>query len=424
MAEKEPDENEEKETIQGSSSKSFHLARIVTAFWLLGLCNNYIYVIMLSAAHDIIHRVESRPDDLNSTLSPSQSFLGDTGRNCTKLTTGAILLADIIPTLLVKFICSFLPFYVHFRILLAVTTGILSLVLVATSESVLMAIVGVCFASFNSGLGEITLLSYSTNFVLHAVAAWSSGTGGAGLVGAFAYAGMTEGGLTPEQALYISIAVPLLMSISFWGILKQPEGFNHICATDPNEGGQSVTLTGICDGLLDKLRFITKLLPYMIPVGLVYYFEYLINSGLFDKLNFQNSSMTKESQFRWFNVMYQVGVFVSRSSVTWVHFEKIWIMAVLQGINFVVFLLEAIYGFIPNVWFMFALTFWEGLLGGAAYVNTFYNMSYKIDKEQRLFALSIGSIADTVGIVLSGVTTFPLHEFICGLPFQPVFRWP
>lgn len=60
MAEKEPDENEEKETIQGSSSKSFHLARIVTAFWLLGLCNNYIYVIMLSAAHDIIHRVESR----------------------------------------------------------------------------------------------------------------------------------------------------------------------------------------------------------------------------------------------------------------------------------------------------------------------------------------------------------------------------
>lgn len=54
----------------------------------------------------------------------------------------------------------------------------------------------------------------------HAVAAWSSGTGGAGLVGAFAYAGMTEGGLTPEQALYISIAVPLLMSISLVEFLE------------------------------------------------------------------------------------------------------------------------------------------------------------------------------------------------------------
>lgn len=41
-----------------SPVKGFLLTRIVVAFWLLGLCNNYIYVIMLSAAHDIIHKVE------------------------------------------------------------------------------------------------------------------------------------------------------------------------------------------------------------------------------------------------------------------------------------------------------------------------------------------------------------------------------
>jgi len=39
---------------------------------------------------------------------------------------------------------------------------------------------------------------------------------------------------------------------------------------------------------------------------------------------------------------------------------------------------EAVYGFIPNVWVMFAIIFFEGLLGGAAYVNTFYNMSYMV----------------------------------------------
>lgn len=32
------------------------LWRDLTAFWLLGLCNNYGYVVMLSAAHDIIAR--------------------------------------------------------------------------------------------------------------------------------------------------------------------------------------------------------------------------------------------------------------------------------------------------------------------------------------------------------------------------------
>lgn len=38
--------------------RGFTLARIVVAFWILGMCNNYIYVIMLSAAHDIITKVE------------------------------------------------------------------------------------------------------------------------------------------------------------------------------------------------------------------------------------------------------------------------------------------------------------------------------------------------------------------------------
>lgn len=30
--------------------------RDLTAFWILGMCNNYGYVVMLSAAHDIISR--------------------------------------------------------------------------------------------------------------------------------------------------------------------------------------------------------------------------------------------------------------------------------------------------------------------------------------------------------------------------------
>lgn len=32
------------------------LWRDLTAFWMLGMCNNYGYVVMLSAAHDIITR--------------------------------------------------------------------------------------------------------------------------------------------------------------------------------------------------------------------------------------------------------------------------------------------------------------------------------------------------------------------------------
>lgn len=31
--------------------------RDLTAYWILGLCNNFGYVVMLSAAHDIIARI-------------------------------------------------------------------------------------------------------------------------------------------------------------------------------------------------------------------------------------------------------------------------------------------------------------------------------------------------------------------------------
>lgn len=405
-------------------AKGFTLARIVIAFWILGMCNNYIYVIMLSAAHDIITKVESDQElEHNVTTTPAPTV---EGRSCTTLTAGAILLADILPTLAVKLICPFLPFYVHFRLVVAIATGILSLVLVATSDSMIMAIVGVCFASFNSGLGEITLLAYSTHFVLHAIAGWSSGTGGAGLAGSFAYAGMTEGGLSPPMALYVSIIIPLLMAVAFWIILKHPKKEKNFFSSGDslNPSETRITIVALRKTLIEKLCFIPQILPFMIPVGLVYYFEYLINSGLFDKIVFTNTTMTKASQFRWYNAMYQVGVFVSRSSVTWVHFKRIWMMSVLQALNVILFTFEALYGFIPNVWIMFVIIFWEGLLGGAAYVNTFYNMSYMVRKDQRLFALSIASVADTFGIVFAGLSSFPIHDALCQIPFRPIFRWP
>ncbi|KIJ40367.1 hypothetical protein M422DRAFT_122637, partial [Sphaerobolus stellatus SS14] len=52
-----------------------------------------------------------------------------------------------------------------------------------------MRLLGIAFASFSSGLGELTFLQLSTTYhplsiAGHAVGYFASGTGGAGLVGA------------------------------------------------------------------------------------------------------------------------------------------------------------------------------------------------------------------------------------------------
>ena len=46
--------------------------------------------------------------------------------------------------------------------------------------------------------------------------------------------------------------------------------------------------------------------------------------------------------------------------------------------NVILFTLEAVYLFVPTIWIIFAVILWEGLLGGAAYVNTYYKMSFEV----------------------------------------------
>ncbi|KAK9395476.1 battenin [Crotalus adamanteus] len=70
---------------------------------------------------------------------------------------------------------------------------------------------GVVLASLSSGLGEITFLALTSFFNSAVVSAWSSGTGGAGLIGALSYLGLTQGGLTPQDTLLFMTIVPVIM---------------------------------------------------------------------------------------------------------------------------------------------------------------------------------------------------------------------
>ena len=40
--------------------------------------------------------------------------------------------------------------------------------------------------------------------------------------------------------------------------------------------------------------------------------------------------LTLAEQYRWYQVVYQIGVMISRSSVNVIYFRKIWIMTVFQ----------------------------------------------------------------------------------------------
>ena len=47
----------------------------------------------------------------------------------------------------------------------------------------------------------------------------------------------------------------------------------------------------------------------------------------------------------------------------------------------------AMYAWIPSIWIVFVVVFWEGLLGGSTYVNAFHNVARNVDPLYREFSM-------------------------------------
>ncbi|NP_001086663.1 ceroid-lipofuscinosis, neuronal 3 L homeolog [Xenopus laevis] len=400
--------------------------RNVSAFWLLGLCNNFAYVVMLSAAHDILRTETNETVTVNVTNSSSSRY------DCNQISTAAVLLADILPTLFIKFTA---PFYIHlipynYRVSLCIVTAAGSFLIVSYSTQITVSLLGVVFASVSSGLGEVTFLSLTSYFHSNVVSYWSSGTGGAGILGALSYLGLTEVGLSPRNSLLVMLTIPVLLLISYFFLLLHPPSLPRWTRpTSPSRprapdhqpliAGQSHDTTGgvFILGLSEKWNIIKSLLRYMIPLSIVYFAEYFINQGLFELIYFPDISMSHSEQYRWYQMLYQAGVFVSRSSLRCVTIRRIWILSLLQLCNAIFLLVGVSYLFLPSLGLpvIFLIILFEGLLGGAAYVNTFNNISLESKAEHKEFSLTAACVSDTLGISISGAIAIPVHNYFCGL---------
>ncbi|XP_077411858.1 battenin [Vanacampus margaritifer] len=417
-----------------------------SGFWFIGLCNNFAYVVMLSAAQDILTKQQSEntttfntPGDTLAMESKDVNTGNRSRYDCNSFSTAAVLLADILPTLIIKMTA---PLVIHkmpygFRILFCVIMAATSFLVVSFSSTIWMSIIGVIFASTSSGFGELSFLSLTVFYSRDVLGAWGSGTGGAGVFGALLYAGLTQVGLSPQVALLIMLIIPFTMLISYFFLLVPPPSFlqwkhngsDHTIETSEERRRlmvESEEEQETCSqedrrpglGLLtltEKLHIFKGLMPFVCALGLVYYAEYFINQGLMELLYFRTFFLTHGEQYRWYQTMYQVGVFLSRSSLCCIKIRKLWSLALLQVLNAVLLLLEVSYQFLPNAWLVFSIIFYEGLLGGTAYVNTFYFISKETEDSQREFAMAAASVGDSVGIALAAVTAFPVHRYFCSL---------
>lgn len=154
----------------------------------------------------------------------------------------------------------------------------------------------------------------------------------------------------------------------------------------------------------------------MLPLLLVYVAEYTINQGVSPTLLFPLDE-SPFAHFRAFypayNAVYQVGVFLSRSSTPFFRIHDLYLPSILQVVNLVLLTLQALFGFIPSVYIIFLIVFWEGLLGGLVYVNTFAEIGDRVRPEDREFSLGATTVSDSGGICLAGVVSTVFEVWLC-----------
>ncbi|KLU91227.1 hypothetical protein MAPG_09749 [Magnaporthiopsis poae ATCC 64411] len=434
---------------------------VLVAFWLFGLINNVLYVIILSAAQDLV------------------------GTNVPK---GVVLLADVLPSFLTKLVAPYfihrVPYAVRVVALVALSSsGMLLVALTPPGRPVAVRLAGVVLASLSSGGGELSFLGLTHYYGPMSLAAWGSGTGGAGLVGAGLYVALTDwAGLSVRTSLLASAALPAVMVLSFFVVLPraplklsssssssssssassvtsgaytavpgrdlEDDDVEHMPAGSASAGllapGPSVAATAysVRDGrrtgddddeelrpatatstaadkptLAANLRRARRLfVPYMLPLLLVYVAEYTINQGVSPTLLFPLAG-TPFSEFRsfypFYGFLYQLGVFISRSSTPFVRLHDLYLPSLLQVANLALLTLHALLDFIPSVYIVFLVVFWEGLLGGAVYVNTFAEIMDRVPPADREFSLGATSVSDSGGICLASVIGMVMEVWLC-----------
>lgn len=411
-------------------------ARVCAAFWLFGLINNVLYVIILSAALDLV------------------------GPNVPK---GVVLLADVIPSFLAK-LCA--PYFIHkipyhVRILFFVALSACGMLTIALtpplqdSTTITIKMCGVMLASLSSGGGELSFLGLTHYYGHFALASWGSGTGGAGLIGAGAYAIATNTlRITPRTSLLVFSFLPLVMVVSFFLVLPlgplragtvkkdgyeaiadevQEEEADDTVASEPEQEGllstsvhcasgrSSVFAKQRAGGALDSFKHNLHraqglFFPYMLPLLLVYIAEYTINQGVAPTLLFPlaSSPFTEyRSFYSTYGAIYQVGVFISRSSTPFIRIHNLYLPSFLQVANLALLTLHAMFDFIPSYYIICATIFWEGLLGGLVYVSTFAEITDNVAKEDREFSLGATSVSDSGGICIAGFLSMAVEVGLC-----------
>lgn len=356
------------------------------AMFLLGAINNLPYVIGIASANRIVDKYNN-PTYLGLSLA-ANTFSG--------------LFARFINTWLASMN---VPYEVNFGLnAAAMLAGLLG---VAFSKNFWLTLVCVFLFGFSSSFGESVLLCYITiKRKQNLLTSWSSGTGMAGILGASYSLACALFNFNYFWSFVAVTPIVFVYIICFYCVIKR----------SPEEIDESRTVPLLSENSQPAVNeehvscFNCKILVpvwwFMFNCGAVYFLEYVIQSAYVHCAQ-DPSKPTKSYLYALLNLMYQIGVFISRSSLALFKFPWVGVLTLCQAVFFGIWATQPFFYWMP-LWAMIVFMIFVGLFGGCSYVNSFHLImtNEKLTTKEKEMVTSWNAFFISLFIVLSAGFTF------------------
>ncbi|XP_001640288.2 battenin [Nematostella vectensis] len=342
--------------------------------------------------------------------------------------TGWVLVAAAAPSCLMKitFLCSSCLTNLSLvtktlGMFIFMITGLLFLAFSVTRLDI--RLIGVCFISAATGLGEITLLVYAaTKFQEVALSAYIAGTATGGVLSVLPYVGMTSwSSIKPRTAALVPVFWSLHLLI--FAVMKtkkltaELKGDSRIRQEIYQYESQEICVPFY----QERLMQMWKSLHDFIMLFLVYFAVYFSLCGvLTTKVFSQAKDFGPREDFQHYVLSTILGEFLGRSFMSLlrsktpgVNYKLPSVFGIIAVFLAVLFILSVWFSWISRIWVMFVVCFMQGVCSGIQASNSYHAIANRTHAEHAQFILTIAGLAESLGMMTAG---------LIGLHTEPAMR--
>jgi hypothetical protein len=175
-------------------------------------------------------------------------------------------------------------------------------------------------------------------------------------------------------------------------------------------------------GCNDKLNVAWKLVPFIVPLCLSFFAEYLAMTAVVTTISFPKSGILPRDHYQYYSLAYRIGKFVGRSYLflfaclvdvsAFLKCRHTWIFALINLLQLALFLLESWYHFLPGIWLAILLCSTVGLVSGLIALHSPHAVVSVLSPEELEFGFGLLTVGNAVGGFIAGLVGLAVEPYL------------